>query len=71
MIDKYFKDMPVKIDWYRDGSLYYKGFVQRKLRKNFEVRIPKDLNKYWNHPTELASVPAEVITKITPEEMSG
>ena len=68
MINEYIKDMPVEIKW-SDG-LVYRGYLQRKLRTNFEVRIPKDLNKYWSYPTELARIPADVMRKITPEEFN-
>ena len=29
MISEYYKDKPVSIDWRRDGSLVYKGFIQK------------------------------------------
>ena len=66
MITEYVKDMPVEVKW-SDG-LVFRGYLQKKLRKNFEVIIPQNLNKYWNDRNELASVPADVIRKITPEE---
>ena len=50
------------------NGLVFKGYLQRKLRKNFEVRIPKELNKHWCYPNELASVPADVMRRITLEE---
>ena len=68
MINEYVKDMPVEIKW--SNGLVYRGYLQRKLRTNFEVRIPKNLNKYWNYPNELASVPADVMKRITPEEFA-
>ena len=64
---EYFKGMPVEITW--GNGLIFKGYIQRKLRKNFEVRIPKKLNKHWYYPNEIASVPARVMKRITPEEM--
>ena len=64
---EYDKSIPVEIKW--GNGLIFKGYLQRKLRKNFEVRIPKELNKYWYYPNELAAVPADVIRRITPEEM--
>ena len=69
MISEYFKDMPVSIDWRRDGSLVYKGFIQKKLRKNFRVRIPKTLNTHWYYRGETASVPGEYMKPISLEEM--
>ena len=65
---EYDKSIPVEIKW--GNGLIFKGYLQRKLRKNFEVRIPKALNKYWYYPNELASVPADVMRKITPEEFA-
>ena len=65
---EYDKSIPVEIKW--GNGLVYKGYLQRKLRKNFEVIIPKDLNKHWYYPNEIASVPARVMKRITPEEMN-
>ena len=63
---EYDKSIPVEIKW--GNGLVFKGYLQRKLRKNFEVRIPKALNKHWYYPNEIASVPADAIRRITPEE---
>ena len=64
----YDKSLPVEITW--GNGLIFKGYIQRKLRKNFEVIIPKNLNKHWYSPDEIASVPARVMKRITPEEMN-
>mgnify|MGYP003141910932 CR=1 FL=1 len=69
MITKHVSGMPVKIDWYGDGSLYHKGYVQRKLRKNFEVYIPKRFNPHWLYRAATASVPAERLTEIDYREI--
>ena len=68
MINEYSKDIPVEVKW-SDG-LVFRGYLQKKLRKNFEVIIPQNLNKYWNDRNEIASIPADVIRKITPEEFN-
>ena len=55
---------PVKIDWYGDGSLYVKGYAQRKLRTNYLIHIPKEINPGWAHRTERASIPVEALIEV-------
>ena len=66
---EYDKSIPVEIKW--GNGLIFKGYLQRKLRKNFEVRIPKTLNKHWYYPNEIASVPADAMRRITLEEQKA
>ena len=67
----YYQNMPVSIDWKCDGSFIYKGYIEKKLRKNFRVRIPRDLEVNRNAPCYTSfRIPGSLLKKISPGSMA-